>query len=68
MDKEMEAVTIPVVVGPDRRLVLDLPPSIPTGPADVVILLLDRGDEPYHVLSWRNASDGSTAPQRALSR
>src|SRR5436309_1216794 len=34
----MEAVTIPVVVGPDRRLVLDLPPSIPTGPADVVIL------------------------------
>ena len=34
----MEAVTIPVVVGPDRRLVLDLPPSTPIGPADVVIL------------------------------
>jgi hypothetical protein len=38
MDKEMEAVTIPVVVGPDRRLVLDLPPSTPIGPANVVIL------------------------------
>ena len=36
--------------------------------AEVVILLLDRGDEPYHVLSWRNASDGSTAPQRAPLR
>ena len=34
----MEAVTIPVVVGPDRRLVLDLPPSTPIGPANVVIL------------------------------
>ena len=35
------------------------------GGAEVVILLLERGDEPYHVLSWRNVSDGSTAPQRA---
>jgi general secretion pathway protein K len=34
--------------------------------ADVVILLLEQGDEPYRVLSWRNASDGSTAPQKAL--
>jgi general secretion pathway protein K len=33
--------------------------------AEVVILLLEGGDEPYRVLSWRNASDGSTAPQRA---
>src|SRR4051812_45075588 len=33
--------------------------------AEVVILLLESGDEPYRVLSWRNASDGSTAPQRA---
>jgi general secretion pathway protein K len=32
--------------------------------AEVVILLLDDGDEPYRVLSWRNASDGSTSPQR----
>jgi hypothetical protein len=38
MDVEMEAVTIPVVVGPDRRLVLDLPSSIRIGPANVVIL------------------------------
>jgi general secretion pathway protein K len=33
--------------------------------ADVVILLLEGGDEPYRVLSWHNASDGSTGPQRA---
>jgi general secretion pathway protein K len=33
--------------------------------AEVVILLLESGSEPYRVLSWRNASDGSTAPQRA---
>jgi general secretion pathway protein K len=33
--------------------------------AEAVILLLESGDEPYRVLSWRNASDGSTAAQRA---
>jgi general secretion pathway protein K len=36
--------------------------------AEVVILLLEEGDEPYRVLSWRNASDGGTAPQRAATR
>ena len=36
--------------------------------AEAVILLLDEGDEPYRVLSWRNAADGSTAPQRAAAR
>lgn len=36
--------------------------------AEVVILLLESGNEPYRVLSWRNASDGSTAPQRASLR
>lgn len=36
--------------------------------AEVVILLIERGEEPYRVLSWRNASDGSTAPQRASSK
>jgi general secretion pathway protein K len=36
--------------------------------AEVVILLLDEGDEPYRVLSWRNAADGSTAPQRTALR
>ena len=36
--------------------------------AEVVILLLEEGDEPYRVLSWRNASDGGTAPQRAALR
>jgi general secretion pathway protein K len=33
--------------------------------AEVVILLLDGADEPYRVLSWRNASDGSVAPPKA---
>lgn len=36
--------------------------------ADVVILLLDAGAEPFSVLSWRNADDGGTAPQRAVPR
>ena len=36
--------------------------------AEVVILLLDSGEAPYRVLSWRNVSDGATAPQRAASR
>lgn len=36
--------------------------------AEVVILLLESGDEPYRVLSWRNASDGSTASQKAALR
>jgi general secretion pathway protein K len=34
------------------------------GAAEVVILLLEDGDEPYRVLSWRNASDGGMGPQR----
>ena len=34
--------------------------------AEAVILLLESGDEPYRVLSWRNASDGGAAPQRAF--
>jgi general secretion pathway protein K len=38
------------------------------GGAEIVILLLEGGDEPYRVLSWRNASDGSTTPQRASSK
>ena len=36
--------------------------------AEVVILLLESGDEPYRILSWRNASDGSTALQKASAR
>jgi general secretion pathway protein K len=34
--------------------------------AEVVILLLESGEEPYRVLSWRNASDGGAVPQRAF--
>lgn len=33
--------------------------------SEAVILLLDQGNEPYRVLSWHNASDGSTVAQRA---
>jgi general secretion pathway protein K len=36
--------------------------------SEVVILLLDEGDEPYRILSWRNDADGATAPQRAAYR
>jgi general secretion pathway protein K len=36
--------------------------------AEVVVLLLESGAEPYRVLSWRNGSDGSTTPQRVSSR
>lgn len=31
--------------------------------ADIVILLLQDGDEPYRILSWHNGSDGSVGPQ-----
>lgn len=34
--------------------------------AEAVIMLLETGAEPYRVLSWRNASDGGAAPQRAF--
>ncbi len=34
--------------------------------AEAVILLLEDGEEPYRVLSWRNVSDGSAGPQRPL--
>jgi general secretion pathway protein K len=33
--------------------------------AEAVILLLESGDQPYRVLSWRNAAEGGTGPQRA---
>jgi general secretion pathway protein K len=34
-------------------------PAHRTSAADIVILLLESGDEPYRVLSWHNAFDGS---------
>ena len=46
---------------------VELPDGRRSG-AEVVILLLESGNEPYRVLSWRNASDGSTAPQKASLR
>jgi general secretion pathway protein K len=33
--------------------------------AEVIILLLETGDEPYRVLSWRNGLDGGTGSQKA---
>jgi general secretion pathway protein K len=50
-------VTVDVEFGSGRR-----------GAAEVVVLLLDSGDEPYRVLSWRNASDGGAQPQKASAR
>jgi len=46
---------------------VELPDGRRSG-GEVVILLLDSGDEPYRVLSWRNNSDGSTVPQKVSSR
>jgi general secretion pathway protein K len=34
-------------------------PSHRRSSAEIVILLLESGDEPYRVLSWHNAFDGS---------
>jgi len=46
---------------------VELPDGRRSG-GEVVILLLENSDEPYRVLSWRNNSDGSTAPQKVSSR
>jgi hypothetical protein len=35
--RTMETISIPVVVGEDRRLTIDLPDSMPTGPADALV-------------------------------
>jgi len=35
--------------------------------AEVVILLLEGGDDPYRVLSWRNGSDGGTGMQKGFA-
>ncbi|KWV43974.1 type II secretory protein PulK [Bradyrhizobium macuxiense] len=51
------------------RVVVDT--ELPDGrrrSSEIVILLLEAGDEPYCVLSWRNNSDGSTVSQRAALR
>jgi len=51
------------------RVAVDV--ELPSGrrsAAEIVILLLESGDEPYRILSWRNASDGSTALQKASAR
>jgi general secretion pathway protein K len=36
--------------------------------AEVVILLLDNGDEPYRVLSWRSGLDNESEPQKIAPR
>lgn len=51
------------------RIAVDIElPGGRRGAAEIVILLLESGDEPYRVLSWRNASDGSTTLQKASLR
>ena len=42
----MDPITIPVQVGADRRLIIELPPSTPTGPADVVIVPREQASGP----------------------
>jgi hypothetical protein len=37
-ERTVSVVTIPVDVGEDRRLVIEVPPDVPVGPADVVIV------------------------------
>ncbi|MFL6820660.1 MAG: general secretion pathway protein GspK [Bradyrhizobium sp.] len=49
--------TVAAELGPDRR-----------GGAEVVILLLEKGNEPYRVLSWRNAREAGVGPQKASVR
>ena len=34
----MEAITLSVMVGEDRRISIELPPGTPTGPAEVLVL------------------------------
>jgi general secretion pathway protein K len=46
---------------------VELPDGQRSG-GEVVILLLESGDEPYRVLSWHNNSDGSTTPQKVTSQ
>jgi general secretion pathway protein K len=36
--------------------------------AEIVIMLLDSKEEPYRILSWRNASDGPTTRQGIASK
>jgi hypothetical protein len=38
----MDAIRIPVIVGEDRRLVIDLPAEVPVGPAELVIRPLEQ--------------------------
>jgi hypothetical protein len=38
----MDAIRIPVVVGEDRRLVIDLPAEVPVGPVELVIRPLEQ--------------------------
>jgi hypothetical protein len=51
----MDSVMISVEVGEDRRLVIDVPPDVPLGPADVVIVP-------------RNGKRATTNPAREAAR
>src|SRR4051812_46956890 len=47
----MDAIKIPVVIGEDRRLVIELPADVPVGPAELVIRSLEperRVDAPMN--------------------
>jgi general secretion pathway protein K len=58
-------------LGGSQAYRIEIDAELPNGrrsAAEVVILLQDEGPEPYRVLSWHNASDGSTLPQKASAR
>jgi len=52
----MNAVVRDVVVGKDRRIVIDLPPDIPEGPAEVIVLA--RGETKTDIEGLIGAADG----------
>jgi len=51
----MSAITITAVVGPDHKLVIDVPGEIPPGPVSVVIQPVAQGGEPARELTRAEA-------------
>jgi hypothetical protein len=41
----MKSATVKAIIPPDHRLVVELPPELPAGPAEVVVRILDAAGE-----------------------
>ncbi|MBI4515295.1 MAG: hypothetical protein HY699_05695 [Deltaproteobacteria bacterium] len=41
----MKSATVKAIIPPDHRLVVELPPELPAGPAEVVVRVLDTAAE-----------------------